>query len=145
MNCSATSAGPLPAPTPTVPAVSLSLRAAPSSSTKSAKSRTKIRSNYLRVLESHEFQPLGDPQVHRADVRIIAATNRDLEDAVATGAFRQDLYYRLNVIPIDIPPLRQRQEDIPVLVEMCLDETCRAQNKPAQENQPGSHGGPHSV
>ena len=63
----------------------------------------------LRVLESHEFQPLGDPQVHRADVRIIAATNRDLEGAVTTGHFREDFYYRLNVIPIDIPPLRQRQ------------------------------------
>ena len=90
----------------------------------------------LRVLESHEFQPLGDPQVHRADVRIIAATNRNLEDAVATGGFRQDLYYRLNVIPIDIPPLRQRREDIPVLVEMCLDETCRAQNKPPKKISP---------
>ena len=90
----------------------------------------------LRVLESHEFQPLGDPQVHRADVRIIAATNRNLEDAVATGGFREDLYYRLNVIPIDIPPLRQRREDIPVLVEMCLDETCRAQNKPPKKISP---------
>lgn len=90
----------------------------------------------LRVLESHEFQPLGDPQVHRADVRIIAATNRNLEDAVATGRFREDLYYRLNVIPIDIPPLRQRREDIPVLAEMCLDETCRAQNKPPKKISP---------
>ena len=90
----------------------------------------------LRVLESHEFQPLGDPQVHRADVRIIAATNRDLEGAVTTGHFREDFYYRLNVIPIDIPPLRQRQEDIPVLVEMSLNEACRAQDQPPKRVSP---------
>ncbi|HIG54749.1 MAG TPA: sigma-54-dependent Fis family transcriptional regulator [Candidatus Latescibacteria bacterium] len=90
----------------------------------------------LRVLESHEFQPLGDPQVHHANVRIIAATNRDLEGAVASNAFREDLYYRLNVVPIDIPPLRNRQEDIPVLIEMCLDEACRAQDQPPKKVSP---------
>ena len=90
----------------------------------------------LRALESHEFQPLGDPQVHCADVRIIAATNRDLEGAVASNTFREDLYYRLNVIPIDIPPLRNRQEDIPVLIEMCLDEACRAQDQPPKKVSP---------
>ena len=90
----------------------------------------------LRVLESHEFQPLGDPQVHRAEVRIIAATNRDLEGAVASNAFREDLYYRLNVVPIDIPPLRNRQEDIPILIEMCLDEACRAQDQPPKKVSP---------
>ena len=90
----------------------------------------------LRALESREFQPLGDPQVHRADVRIIAATNRNLEAAVAQHTFREDLYYRLNVVPIDIPPLRQRQEDIPVLIEMCLDEACRAQDQPPRRVSP---------
>ena len=84
----------------------------------------------LRALESHEYQPLGDPHVRRANVRIIAATNRNLERSVGEGSFREDLYYRLNVVPIDIPPLRQRQEDIPVLVETFLDEACRAQEQP---------------
>lgn len=87
----------------------------------------------LRALESHEYQPLGDPHVRRADVRIIAATNRNLERSVGEGLFREDLYYRLNVIPIDIPPLRQRQEDIPVLVETFLDEACRAQEQPHKQ------------
>ena len=90
----------------------------------------------LRALESREFQPLGDPRVHHADVRIIAATNRDLEAAVTQHTFREDLYYRLNVVPIDIPPLRQRQEDIPVLIEMCLDEACRAQDQSPKRVSP---------
>ena len=96
----------------------------------------KNQGELLRALESREFQPLGDPQVNRADVRIIAATNRNLEAAVAQHTFREDLYYRLNVVPIDIPPLRQRQEDIPVLIEMCLDEACRAQDQPPRRVSP---------
>lgn len=80
----------------------------------------------LRALESREYQPLGDTVVHQADVRIIAATNRDLEASVQSGAFRDDLYYRLNVVPIDVPPLRARQSDIPVLIETFLEEACRA-------------------
>jgi DNA-binding NtrC family response regulator len=92
----------------------------------------------LRALESHEYQPLGDSRVHHADVRIIAATNRDLEQAVAQGTFREDLYYRLNVVPVDIPPLRQRQEDIPLLVEMFLEESCRAQNQARKQVSPAT-------
>ena len=84
----------------------------------------------LRALESREYQPLGDTEVHQADVRIIAATNRDLEASVRQGTFRDDLYYRLNVVPINVPPLRDRQSDIPVLIETFLEEACRAYDQP---------------
>jgi len=94
----------------------------------------------LRVLESHEFHPLGDPRVHQADVRIIAATNRNLEDAVQAGVFREDLYYRLNVVPIDVPPLRSRREDIPVLVETFFEESCRAYGQPLKKASPEAMG-----
>ena len=84
----------------------------------------------LRALEVREYQPLGDTRVHKADVRIIAATNRNLEDSIREGVFREDLYYRLNVVPIDVPPLRDRREDIPVLVETFFEESCRAYEQP---------------
>ena len=87
----------------------------------------------LRALEAKEYQPLGDTRVHAADVRIIAATNRDLEAGVQGGIFREDLYYRLNVVPIDVPPLRQRREDISLLAEMFLDEVCRVHEQPRKQ------------
>jgi PAS domain S-box-containing protein len=71
----------------------------------------------LRVLQENEFERVGGTQPIRADVRLITATNRDLKEAIASGVFRSDLFYRLNVFPIEVPPLRERKEDIPILTE----------------------------
>jgi len=71
----------------------------------------------LRVLQEHEFERLGGTRTLRVDVRLIAATNRNLAAMVGTGQFREDLYYRLNVVSVDTPPLRDRKEDIPALAE----------------------------
>ncbi|HSE41625.1 MAG TPA: sigma 54-interacting transcriptional regulator [Acidobacteriota bacterium] len=82
----------------------------------------EVQVKLLRVLQEKEIERLGNPKPIRIDVRVIAATNQNLEKAVHEGKFRQDLYYRLNVFPIEIPPLRERREDIPKLVWSFIDE-----------------------
>jgi formate hydrogenlyase transcriptional activator len=83
----------------------------------------------LRVLQEHEFERVGGTGSIRSNVRVIAATNRDLQAAIAGSTFRSDLFYRLNVFPIEVPPLRERREDIPVLVEYFIDRYARKAGK----------------
>jgi DNA-binding NtrC family response regulator len=91
---------------------------------------TALQMKLLRVLQEREFERIGDMQTIKVDVRVIAATNSDLGRMVAEGSFREDLYYRLNVIPVRLPALRERKDDVPLLVQHFL-EKLRQDNRPA--------------
>jgi two-component system NtrC family response regulator len=83
--------------------------------------RSEVQAKLLRVLQEQEIEPLGSSKTIKVDVRVISATNKDLDDLVKAGKFREDLYYRLNVVPILIPPLRDRKEEIPFLVDFFVE------------------------
>ncbi|MBN1233559.1 MAG: sigma-54-dependent Fis family transcriptional regulator [Candidatus Coatesbacteria bacterium] len=89
----------------------------------------KLQAKVLRVIQEKNFTRVGGETSINIDVRIIAATNKDLQEAIKSGSFREDLFYRLNVLPITIPPLRMRQDDIPILAECFLKKACSKLNK----------------
>lgn len=97
---------------------------------------TSIQTKRLRVLQEKEIKPLGDTRSLRVDVRVLASTNRKLKEKIRNGGFREDLYYRLNVLPIVLPPLRERREDILSLVDHFLAKRCAELGKPHKTVSP---------
>ncbi len=95
-----------------------------------------IQTKLLRVLQEKEIKPLGDTRTIKVDVRIIASTNRDLREKIRNGQFREDFYYRLNVLPIEIPPLRERIEDIPLIADHLVQKHRTRLNKPEKTLSP---------
>jgi len=96
----------------------------------------KTQAKVLRVLQEHKFERVGGTEPIEVDVRVIAATNKDLEREIAAGNFREDLYYRLAVIPFQVPPLRERREDVPVLASAFVEEFCAESGTHAKEIAP---------
>jgi formate hydrogenlyase transcriptional activator len=111
----------------------------------------EAQAKLLRVLQEHEFEAVGSSKTVAVDVRVIAASNRELTSEVQAGRFRADLYYRLNVFPIDVPPLRERRGDIPVLAEHFMQRMARKLGKPLERISPATlavlsaHGWPGNV
>ncbi len=95
-----------------------------------------IQTKLLRVLQEKEIKPLGDTKTVSVDVRILASTNRDLEKKIRDGEFREDFFYRINVLPIRLPPLRERTEDIPLIVNHLMEKHCSELNKPLKRLAP---------
>ena len=95
-----------------------------------------VQGKLLRFIQHHEFERVGDPKPQTVDVRIIAATNKDLEERVRDGAFREDLYFRLNVLELFLPPLRERPEDVPLLAEHYLTQSARMNEKAVRHISP---------
>ncbi len=112
--------------------------AAPSSWTKSTARRCTLQVKLLRVLQEREFERVGDTTTLSTDARVIAASNRDLMQEVREERFREDLYWRLNVVPIEIPPLRQRREDIPALVSFFLEHYNEVNDRYVVHMAPGT-------
>lgn len=98
----------------------------------------KSQVDLLRVLESGQFNRVGGEELLESDARIVSATNRDVRQLVEDGSFREDLFYRLNIVPIEVPPLRQRREDIPLLLEHFLGHFCKRHGRQHKRVDPGA-------
>src|SRR5690606_10919830 len=95
-----------------------------------------VQAKLLRVLQENEFQKVGSSEAQKVNVRVVATSNRDLGEAISEGVFREDLYHRLAVFPLSVPPLRDRSSDIPILAEHFVDKYCTLYALPRKEISP---------